>query len=78
MENPDLLIVSDDNAVKYLVVPNFQDDPMPIVFCGVNWTADQYDLSHCNITGILELLPIVGVDANFEILLPFHAKVAGA
>ncbi len=57
-ENPDLLIVSDDNAVKYLVVPNFQDHPMPIVFCGVNWTAEQYDLSNCNITGILELLPV--------------------
>jgi ABC-type uncharacterized transport system substrate-binding protein len=57
-ESPDLLIVSDDNAVKYLVVPNFQNDPMPIVFCGVNWTAEQYDLSHCNITGVLELLPI--------------------
>ena len=57
-EHPDLLIVSDDNAVKYLVLPNFQDNPMPIVFCGVNWTAEQYDLSHCNITGILELLPI--------------------
>jgi len=56
--NPDLLIVSDDNAVKYLVVPNFQDNPMPIVFCGVNWTAEQYDLSRCNITGILELLPV--------------------
>lgn len=58
IENPDLLIVSDDNAVKYLVVPNFQDHPMPIVFCGVNWTAEQYDLSHCNITGILEILPV--------------------
>jgi ABC-type uncharacterized transport system substrate-binding protein len=57
-ENPDILIVSDDNALKYLVVPNFQDNPMPIVFCGVNWTADQYDLSGCNITGILELLPV--------------------
>ena len=57
-ENPDLLIVSDDNAVKYLVEPNFKDNPIPIVFCGVNWTAEQYDLSHCNITGILELLPI--------------------
>lgn len=58
-EDPDLLIASDDNAVKYLVVPNFQDDPMPIVFCGVNWNASQYDLSNCNITGIIELLPIV-------------------
>ena len=57
-EKPDLLIVSDDNAVKYLVVPNFRDNPIPIVFCGVNWTAEQYDLSGCNITGILELLPV--------------------
>jgi hypothetical protein len=56
--NPDLLIVSDDNAMKYLVVPNFQDDPLPIVFCGVNWTVDQYDISDCNITGVLEILPI--------------------
>ena len=57
-EDPDILIVSDDNALKYLVVPNFQGNPIPIVFCGVNWTADQYDLSGCNITGILELLPV--------------------
>ena len=57
-EDPDLLIVSDDNAVKYLVAPNFHDNPIPIVFCGVNWTAEQYDLAHCNITGILEQLPV--------------------
>jgi ABC-type uncharacterized transport system substrate-binding protein len=57
-KNPDLLIASDDNAVKYLVVPNFQGNPMPIVFCGINWTAEQYDLTNCNITGILELLPV--------------------
>ena len=58
MEDPDVLIVSDDNAVKYLVAPNFHNNPVPIVFCGVNWTAEQYDLTHCNITGILEILPI--------------------
>ncbi len=57
-EDPDLLIVSDDNAVKYLVEPYFQDHPLPIVFCGVNWTAEQYDLTKCNITGIIELLPV--------------------
>ena len=56
-EEPDLLIVSDDNAVKYLVEPNPQIS-IPIVFCGVNWSADQYDLSHHNITGILEILPV--------------------
>jgi ABC-type uncharacterized transport system substrate-binding protein len=44
--------------VKYLIEPNFQNDLLPIVFCGVNWTADQYDLSNCNITGVIELLPV--------------------
>lgn len=56
-EQPDLLIVSDDNAVKYLVEPNPQLT-LPIVFCGVNWSTDQYDLSNHNITGILEILPV--------------------
>ncbi len=55
---PDLLVVSDDNAVKYLVQPHLQDQDLPIVFCGVNWSADQYGLSRNNITGILELLPV--------------------
>ncbi len=68
-EDPDILIVSDDNALKYLVVPNFQDDPMPIVFCGVNWTAEQYDLSGCNITGIIEILP---VEELVQTLKPYY------
>jgi len=71
-EDPDILIVSDDNAVKYLVVPNFQDNPIPIVFCGVNWTAGQYDLSGCNITGILELLP---VEELVQTLKPYYPSM---
>ncbi len=70
-EEPDLLIVSDDNAVKYLVEPNFQDDPMPIVFCGVNWSAEQYDLSHCNITGVLEILPVAESMQMLQTYYPF-------
>jgi ABC-type uncharacterized transport system substrate-binding protein len=58
LEEPDVLIVSDDNALKYLVVPNLLDKSLPIVFCGVNWSADQYDLSGYNITGIIEILPV--------------------
>jgi uncharacterized sulfatase len=58
MLKPDLLIVSDDNAMKYLVVPHFQGNPLPIVFCGVNWTVDQYDIADCNITGVIEILPV--------------------
>jgi ABC-type uncharacterized transport system substrate-binding protein len=68
--NPDLLVVSDDNAVKYLVQPHLQDQNMPVVFCGVNWSADQYGLSRNNITGILELLPVGEVMATMKSYYP--------
>jgi len=55
--NPDVLIVSDDNAVRELVVPHFNNTPMPVVFCGVNWSATQYHLGE-NVTGMLEVLPL--------------------
>lgn len=54
---PDLIIASDDNAVERLVVPHLQESGIPIVFCGVNWSADQYMLSK-NVTGMLEVLPL--------------------
>ncbi len=71
-KKPDLLIVSDDNAMKYLVVPNFQDNPLPIVFCGVNWTVDQYDISDCNITGVLEILPVEGL---IQTMKPYYPEM---
>ncbi len=54
---PDVLIVSDDNAVKNLVVPHFNNTNLPVVFCGVNWTAEQYNLGD-KVTGMLEVLPL--------------------
>jgi ABC-type uncharacterized transport system substrate-binding protein len=55
---PDVLIVSDDDAVKYLVVPHFKNGPLPVVFCGVNWSAAQYGLPAEHVTGMLEVVPI--------------------
>ena len=55
---PDLIIASDDDAVKYLVVPHFKGKEIPVVFCGVNWSADQYGLPASNVTGMLEVLPL--------------------
>ncbi len=55
---PDLLIASDDDAVKYVVAPYFRDGPMPVVFCGVNWSADKYRLPRQYVTGMLEVVPI--------------------
>lgn len=55
---PDAIICSDDNAMKYLVVPYLQGGEIPVVFCGVNWSLAQYDLSGDNVTGTLEILPV--------------------
>jgi ABC-type uncharacterized transport system substrate-binding protein len=68
--DPDLLVVSDDNAVKYLVQPHLQDQELPVVFCGVNWSADPYGLSRNNITGILELLPVEEVMTTMKTYYP--------
>ncbi|MCB0357648.1 MAG: hypothetical protein KDD40_11600 [Bdellovibrionales bacterium] len=55
---PDILIISDDNAAKYLVQPYYLNSAMPIVFCGINWTAKEYGFPTKNITGIIEVAPI--------------------
>ena len=52
---PDVVIVSDDNAVKYLVVPYFKDNSLPFVFSGVNWSAEKYGLPFNNVTGMVEV-----------------------
>lgn len=59
--NPDIVIVSDDNAVKYIIQPYFKDSEIPVVFCGVNWSAKEYDLSSVPVTGMLEILPLTDV-----------------
>lgn len=54
---PDLIIASDDNAVKFVIEPHFNNHEIPVVYCGVNWSADQYHLSPTTVTGMLEVLP---------------------
>jgi len=55
---PNILVVSDDNAVKYLVVPYFKNTDMPVIFCGVNADISEYGLPADNITGMIEVNPI--------------------
>lgn len=55
---PEVVIASDDNAVKHFVVPHLKNTETPVVFCGVNWSAKQYGLPTENITGMLEVLPL--------------------
>ncbi len=52
---PDIVIVSDDNAAKYVIVPFYKDADLPFVFCGVNWDVSAYGFPFTNVTGMLEV-----------------------
>jgi hypothetical protein len=62
---PDIVIGSDDNFVRYVLVPYYRDRAIPFVFCGVNWDASEYDLPFSNATGMVEVDPLKD---NIEIL----------
>lgn len=55
---PDIVIAADDNASKYLVMPYLRDKPLPVVFCGVNWTGEPYGYPYRNATGMIEVGPV--------------------
>lgn len=52
---PDVVIASDDNASKYLIMPYYRDADLPFVFCGVNWDASVYGFPYQNVTGMVEV-----------------------
>lgn len=55
---PDVVITADDNAAKYLIAPFFRDHSLPFVFCGINWSVEEYGLPYSNATGMVEVAPI--------------------
>jgi ABC-type uncharacterized transport system substrate-binding protein len=52
---PDVVIASDDNAAKYLIMPYYKDVDLAIVFCGLNWDASAYGFPYRNVTGMVEI-----------------------
>lgn len=52
---PDVVIASDDNASKYVIMPFYKDAELPFVFCGVNWDASVYGFPYRNVTGMIEV-----------------------
>lgn len=54
---PDLVIVSDDNAVKYVLSQYYSTSDTPFVFCGVNSSGRHYHLPYPNTTGMIETSP---------------------
>lgn len=55
---PDVIIASEDNASKYLIMPYFKNSSVPFVFCGVNFSAQAYGFPYSNVTGIVDVPPI--------------------
>ncbi|HIP52963.1 MAG TPA: hypothetical protein EYH03_03000 [Chromatiales bacterium] len=55
---PDVVIAADDNAARYLIQPYFKGHTTPFVFCGVNWTVEEYGFPYHNVTGIVEVAPL--------------------
>lgn len=58
---PDVVLVSDDNAAKYLIVPYYKDADLPFVFCGINWTVTEYGFPYRNVTGMIEVAPVAAM-----------------
>jgi len=53
--NPDVVIVSDDNAFKYLVMKYYKDAALPFTYCGLNWDSSVYGAPYSNTAGMIEI-----------------------
>ncbi|GKT12765.1 MAG: hypothetical protein ISEC1_P1745 [Thiomicrorhabdus sp.] len=54
---PNIVIISDDNAVKYVLAKYYKDHSLPFIFCGINNTSKLYKLPYSNATGMIEVAP---------------------
>lgn len=68
--HPDVVIVADDDAAKYLLMPFYRDHTTPFVFCGINWTVEEYGFPYRNATGMVEVAPVSPLFDKAEALLP--------
>ena len=75
-EKPDGIVVSDDDAVKHVVVPFMMETTIPTTFCGVNWDCKQYGLPHGNITGIIETLPLRQLLSDMLLIIGDKRRIA--
>lgn len=67
---PDVVITADDDAAKYLIMPYYKDHAIPFVFCGINWTVEEYGFPYRNATGMIEVAPVAPLFDKAETLLP--------
>lgn len=72
---PDIVITADDNAAKYLIKPYYENVSLPFVFCGLNWTAAEYGFPLPNVTGMIEVAPILPMLRRAQDILPSVKRV---
>lgn len=72
---PDVVITADDHAARHLIVPYYRDSDLPIVFCGVNWTVEEYGFPYRNVTGMIEVAPVQAMIEQARSLVPQASKV---
>ena len=71
---PDLVIATDDNASKYLIVPYFMKSDIPFVFAGLNWDASKYNFPQNHITGMVEVNSVDELLELVHTLTPSNGK----
>jgi ABC-type uncharacterized transport system substrate-binding protein len=71
---PDVVITADDEAAKYLVMPFYKNHTIPFVFCGINWTVEEYGFPYRNVTGMVEVAPVEPLFDKVEALLTNHGR----
>lgn len=76
MQSPKVVIVSDDNAVKYVLEPYYKNNPIPFVFCGVNNSGALYGLPYKNTTGMVEKNPTESLFKLLFSLQPSKTHIA--
>jgi len=67
---PDVIIAADDNASRYLVMPYLKDHKIPVVFCGINWSMEEYGYPYKNTTGMLEISPVKPMIKQLKVFSP--------
>ena len=52
---PDVVITADDNAAKHVIASHYRDAPIPFVFCGVNWSVEEYGFPYANTLSLIHI-----------------------
>jgi ABC-type uncharacterized transport system substrate-binding protein len=71
---PDVVITADDDAAKHLLMPFYKDHHIPFVFCGINWTVEEYGFPYTNATGMVEVAPVGSLFDKVAAILPQHER----